>query len=73
MLTSNELWVAEYSPTQNNFHIDTLAQSLATNREIFGTGVGDAWMILGIFDDYKEASNFTGSLQRIRDARGELK
>lgn len=42
------VWVAEYSPRQKVFHIDTLERVLETNRQTVARGLEPGYVILCI-------------------------
>lgn len=48
-----EIWVVEYSRTQNSFHVTTLIDSVEANRKMFKKGIGNDYQIIGMAYTYE--------------------
>lgn len=53
-----ELWVCEYSPKQEAFHIDTLERVLAANRRTAAQGLAPGYVILCVDATSEDAHDF---------------
>jgi len=60
-----ELFTAEYSIKQDAFHVDTVARSSLTNIELIKGNCDTGYIMIGIFDDRKEAHDMC---QKMRSA-----
>ena len=52
---NSEAWVCEYSPTQNAFHVCTLARELESNRFMMKRRAFSGFIPLGVFRTPEEA------------------
>lgn len=53
-----DIWVVEYSPSQNCFHVDTLDRVLETNRRTVKDGNAPGYVPLQIFLTSEDAHDF---------------
>lgn len=51
-----ELWVAEYSASQDAFHVETLQEALNSNFRMVVNKNNNDYLIFGIFRTYDEAN-----------------
>ena len=54
----SELWICEYSPIQDCFHVDTLEKSLEINRATLNCGHAPCYIPLGVFESLEETETF---------------
>ena len=55
---STDIWVCEYSQTQNCFHIDTLDRTIAINRQGVACGQAADYILLHVARSSEEALAF---------------
>jgi hypothetical protein len=51
----DNLWVAEYSRSQDAFNVDTLGRILQTNAALILSQDNNDYLVFGIFDSIEEA------------------
>lgn len=56
------LFVAFYSCFQGAFHVSTVEEAIQDNFRTLGEGVASDWTLLGVFETYDEARDWTVSL-----------
>jgi len=60
------LWTLEWNEVQEKFHIESADTRFSISVDDFLSGKVSEWYMLGIFNSYKEALEFSESLITIR-------
>jgi hypothetical protein len=60
------LWTLEWNEVQKKFHIESADLRFATSVDDFLDGKVSEWYMLGIFNSYSDAVDFSESLITIR-------
>jgi hypothetical protein len=60
---------AEWSPSQQCFHLQTLAEMLRDNLSVFKGELMTDYLCIGIFESYEQASKYISQLQNLVGAR----
>ena len=58
----NGLWTLEWNEVQGKFHVETADTRFAKSTQDFLDGKVSEWYMLGVFNSYKEASEYTTNL-----------
>ena len=62
-----DYYVVEWSPSQNSFHLQTVAEMIQKNLDVLiGKSIAD-YICIGVFETYKQASDSIQKLMKIRD------
>ena len=64
MIERPEIWICEFSPIQNAFHVDTLSRILALNRKTAAEGKTPGFVILALAASAGEANAFCEKWRR---------
>jgi len=71
-----QLWVAEYSLTQNAFNVDTLGGSVRKNLRMVAGRRNNDYLVFGVFESHEEASRACDVMwdaHERRDGEGEAR
>lgn len=61
------MWTVEWNQNQEKFHIETADTRFRENTEDYLKDKPSEWCMLGVFNSYKEASEFSGNLNTYKN------
>ncbi|MBL8125276.1 MAG: hypothetical protein JNJ39_14330 [Blastocatellia bacterium] len=65
-MNTNTIWLIEWSPTLQQFHIETLEGALTKNRRLFYNRIDLDWQPIAIVSDLDDAQPMIEHLDRKR-------
>lgn len=68
-INKNELWVAEWSRSQDAYHIHTIADMEAVNISTFRDEAKSDWIPIGVFTNHRDAGFFLDGCRKHRELK----
>ena len=63
------MWVAEYSMTQDAFHVDTVGRSIRNNLRMVADRRNNDYLVFGVFETHEEASRACEFMRGVHERR----